>query len=62
MAGEYRRHDADKARLDAQAKHAQVALDGIENQLVALMRDFLLAEAADLRVLSYQGEDVGFYF
>ena len=54
LAGEYRRHATDKARFDAQAKQAQVALDGIEYQLVALMRDFLLAEAADLRVLRYR--------
>ncbi len=54
LAGEYRRHAADKARLDAQAKQAQVAMDGIENQLVALMRDFLLAETADLRVVRYR--------
>jgi putative phage-type endonuclease len=54
LAGEYRKHAAEKARLDALGKQAQVALDGIENRLVATMGDFLLAEAADLRVLRYR--------
>ena len=39
---------------DAQGKQAQVALDGIENRLVATMGDFLRAEAAGLRVLRYR--------
>ncbi len=53
LAGEYRTLAADKAKLERQAKTAKAGLDAIEERLVALMGDFVLAECAGLRVLRY---------
>ena len=52
-AGKYRKLAADKAKLDAQVKKLKGDLDGIEDDLVAMMGDFLLAETAGLKVTRF---------
>ena len=52
-AGKYRKVAADKAKLDAQVKKLKAELDGIEEELVAMMGDFLLAEAAGVKVTRF---------
>lgn len=54
LAGEYRALAAQKVTLDAQLKQAKAKLDGIEDQLVPMMGEFLLAETAGIKVLRYQ--------
>ncbi len=53
LAGEYRRLAADKNKLDRRVKTVKAGLDSIEERLVAVMGNFVLAEAAGLRVLRY---------
>ena len=53
LAREYRDLAAEKATLDAQVKKAKAKMDGIEDRLVPLMGEFLLAETAGIKVLRY---------
>jgi putative phage-type endonuclease len=53
LAGEYRGLVAEKARLDALAKEAKASMDGLQQRLVAMMGEFVLAESAGIRVLRY---------
>lgn len=53
LSGEYRKLAIDRAKLDAQVKKLKAGMDGIEEDLIALMGDFILAETAGLRVLRY---------
>ena len=53
LSGAYRKLASDKAGLDAQVRKLKAGMDGIEEDLVALMGDFILAETAGLRVLRY---------
>ncbi len=53
LAGEYPTLAADKAKLERQTKTVKEGLESIEERLVALMGNFVLAETAGLRVLRY---------
>lgn len=61
MAVEYRDQAARKAKVDAEAKKLKANLDLIEEGLVAMMGDFILAETAGLKVLRYsQRGNIGY--
>ena len=53
LAGKYRKVAVDKAKLDAQVKKLKADLDGIEEELIAMMGDFLLAETAGIKVTRF---------
>jgi predicted phage-related endonuclease len=53
LAGAYRDLAAAKVELDAQVKQAKAKMDGIEDRLVPMMGEFLLAETAGIKVLRY---------
>ncbi len=53
LAGEYRDLLREKARLDAQLKESKEELDRLEAALVAMMGDFLAAEAAGLKITRF---------
>jgi putative phage-type endonuclease len=52
-AAEYRKATAAKAALDHQVKTLKASMEVIEEALVAMMGDFLLAETAGIKVLRY---------
>jgi len=53
LAGEYRDLLREKARLDAQLKESKEELDRVETALIAMMGDFLTAEAAGLKITRF---------
>ena len=53
LAVEYRDTAARRAKLEAESKKEKAALDVLEEGLVAMMGDFLIAETAGLKVLRY---------
>jgi putative phage-type endonuclease len=60
-AVDYRDQAARKAKLDAEVKKLKASMDVIEESLVAMMGDFLLAETAGLKVLRYcQRGNIGY--
>ncbi|WP_295457840.1 lambda-exonuclease family protein [uncultured Thiodictyon sp.] len=52
-AAEYRKAAAAKTALDNQVKTLKASIDVIEESLVAMMGDFLVAETAGIKVLRY---------
>jgi putative phage-type endonuclease len=52
-AAEYRKEAAAKVQLDSKAKLLKANMDVIEESLVAMMGDFLVAETAGIKVLRY---------
>jgi putative phage-type endonuclease len=53
LAGEYRDLLREKARLDAQLRESKEDLDRVEIALIAMMGDFLTAEAAGLKITRF---------
>ncbi|MBK1699944.1 YqaJ viral recombinase family protein [Thiococcus pfennigii] len=54
LAGDYRDRRREKACLEARLKESKEELDRLEAALVAMMGDFLTAEAAGLKVTRFQ--------